>query len=426
MSMFYENAIEKYPSKMAFIKPTNVSYMNDVQRPSEHGDVAYVHKESSNVSVQSDALVSVQAQTTVSSSILAGGTVDFRPARGTVTRFDHCYLRLSISNTTGAACTIQVAPLLLKEFELYAQNGNRKIFTQQGLENWLEKSYFDYIDWEGGLKSLLGSDSNYSTSGVVIANNTSTTLYIPIVTFFSSARLFMAGLKEDLLFRFTFNSSDINIIAGANPTVSDCKLLLRGAYLPDTVKNHHMKLYRSMKLDFPFLDLQRSNVSLTLAPSSTYSVVMSGINSLVSSLFITFRQEPVNAASYATFVNGAATYDITNQSGSQSLIGAHQRSGPSADNRNDNVLIQMEYQDNLFLVSGNNKNIIYIPFNRHPKQTLMTGSSGGFQPFTSFELFKFTCPSTLVGGNYRLDFFARTLESAQVRDGGILNSTGAK
>ena len=306
---------------------------------------------------------------------------------------------------------------------MYGQNGSDLLIQQYGTEIWLEQSYYDYIDWEGGLKYLVGSNSNYSTAGVVIANGASTNLYIPMASIWAAARLYVAGLKNDLLFRFTFNPANVNTIAGLTPSVSACSLLLRGAFLPAPVKEHQMTLYRTMKLDFPFLSNVKTSFNQTLNPNTEYKFVLSGIHALVSSMFVTFRSSPVTAATYATYINGAASYDVTSQDGSTSLLGGLIRSGPSADFRNENVLISLEYFDSQYMTSGNNANILYIPWNRSPKLTLMTGASKGFCSFSGFEILRITTPNTLVAGAYQIDVFGRTLETLKVRNGGVITAS---
>lgn len=88
---------------------------------------------------------------------------------------------------------------------------------------------------EGGIKYLLGSNSAYSTAGVVIANGASTNLYIPLVSIFSSSRLFLGGLRDDPLIRFVFNPASINVISGNNSTVTNCSLSLCGCFLLPSV-----------------------------------------------------------------------------------------------------------------------------------------------------------------------------------------------
>jgi len=178
-----------------------------------------------------------------------------------------------------------------------------------------------------------------------------------------------------------------------------------------------------MKLDFPVLLCQRTSITQTLTPSSEYKIVLFSINVLVSFMFITLRASPITAATYATYLPGIANYDITLQDESNSLLGGLIRTGPSADFRNETVLISNEYFNNLMLVFGNNANIIYISWNRSPQTTLQTGSSKEFAAFSGFELFRFQTSSTLAPGSYTIDFFARTLEIIKIRNGGHITSS---
>ena len=142
----------------------------------------------------------------------------------------------------------------------------------------------------------------------------------------------------------------------------------------------------------------------------------SGINALVSSLYVRFRSFLVTTSNYTTFIQGASQYNVTLQNGSDSLLGGLQRTGPSADNRNDTMIINMEYSDNLFNVESDSY-LIFIPWNRSPKVTLMTGSSAGYCAFTGFEVFKWITPSTLSAGNYQIDIWARSLCTLHSKSG---------
>ena len=164
----------------------------------------YVHRGSNKTQVQSDALVSVQPSTS-SPANLNGSIVDFKP-QNVLDRFDHAYLKIALNNGSGAPCTLTPSPFLLNYWQIYGGNGNNLLFQQYGYELWHEIVTYYTFEWNI-LKNLVGSNANYSTAGFTLAAGASSNIYIPLASLFMAARLFLQGLNDNLLIRFTFQPS---------------------------------------------------------------------------------------------------------------------------------------------------------------------------------------------------------------------------
>lgn len=91
---------------------------------------------------------------------------------------------------------------------------------------------------------------------------------------------------------------------------------------------------------------------MNLAPSTGYQFVLSGINALVSFLYVGFRSSPVTSDHYTTFIQGASQYDVHSSEWLGLVTWRSSKDWPIGDNRNDTMIINMEYSDNLFNVES--------------------------------------------------------------------------
>lgn len=418
MSGFLENAQKIYPNRSHTLLADNIPYINSVQVLGEEGHNVYIHRTANMTEVQADALVSVQPTTSTPPN-LNGSIVDFKP-QNIVDRFDHAYLRISLTNNDVAACTITPSPFLLNYWQIFGGNGNNLLFQQYGYELWTEiVTFSNTLEWNT-LQNLVGSNAAYSTAGVVIAPAASTTLYIPLASVFMASRLFLQGLNDNMLIRFTFAPSPLNLIAGVTPTVTNMQLLLRGCYETQPVRNLKMKLYKTMPLDFPYIGVQRSQYTQTIAANGNYKIQLQGINGLVNCLWIWAYLNPTTAASVGTFGDVFSTFDITEQNGN-SILGYYVRdSADTTTFRSDNQISWLEYADNSY--SLNKPQVLFVSFSRDPSGDWRTGSSHGFQPFDGFNVLNFTAKSTAPAGTYNIVVVCRTTETLKVRKG-VLSST---
>jgi hypothetical protein len=412
MSNFLENALKQFPNRSHVLLADNIPYINSMEVTGEEGGRVYVHRQANQTEVSTDAFVAVQPSTSTPAN-LNGAIVDFKP-QNIIDRWDHAYLKISLTNNDASSCTVTPSPLLLQSWQLFGQNGNSLLFQQYGYEIWVEvASFSNTFEWAQML-NLVGSSSAYATTGVVIAAGASTNLYIPLASVFMPARLFLEGLNDNVLIRFNFQPSTLNLIAGVTPTVTQIQLLLRGSYETKAVREMRMKMYKTLPLDFPFMNCQRTNYPLTIAASSNYKIQLQGINGLVNCLWIWAWPTPTTASNAGTFSDIWSTFDITDQSGN-SILGYYIRDVADTTNfRSDNQISTMEYFDNTFSL---NKVFLFVSFSRTPVDDWRTGSSRGFQPFDGFNVLNFTTKSTATPGAYNIVVACRTANTLKVRKG---------
>lgn len=418
MAEFLDRALKIYPNRAHVLIADNIPYINSSEVQGEEGGKVYVHRTANITEVQSDALVSVQPTTSTPPN-LNGSIVDFKP-QNVIDRFDHGYLKINLTNNDAAPCTITPSPLLLNYWQIFGGNGNNLLFQQYGYELWYEiASYSNTMEWDGNMSNLIGSSPTYSTAGVTIAAGASTPLYIPLASVFAPSRIFLEGLNDNMLIRFTFNPSAQNLISGVTPAVTNMQLLLRGCYETKAVRAMKLKMYKTLPLDFPYMGVQRSQYTQTIAASSNYKIQLQGINGLVNCLWLWAWSTPVTAANVGTPADIWSTFDITDQSGN-SILGYYVRDVNDTTNfRNDNTISTMEYWDNKF---SQNKVFQFVSFSRTPIEDWRSGSSHGFQPFDGFNVLNFTTKSTATPGTYNIVVACRTAETVKVRKG-VLSST---
>jgi hypothetical protein len=412
MSNFLDNALKLYPNRSHVLVADNIPFINAAEVTGEEGYPVRVHRTANLTEVQADAIVSVQPTTSTPANI-NGSIVDFKP-QNVIDRFDHAYLKISFVNNDAAPCTIVPSPFLLNYWQIFAGNGNNMLYQQYGYELWQEiVTYSNTLEWNT-LQNLVGSNATYSTAGVTIAAGGTTSLYIPLASVFMASRIFLQGLNDNLLIRFTFQPSTLNLISGVTPSVNNMQLLLRGCYEPQAVRELKMKMYKQLPLDFPYLGSQRSQYTQSITANGNYKIQLQGINGLVSHMWIWAYLNPTTASSVGTFADIWSSFDITEQNGN-SILGYYVRdTGDTINYRNDNQISWMEYSDNTYSL---NKNVLLVSFTRDPAGDFRNGSSHGFQPFDGFNVLQFTAKSTAPPGSYNIVVTCRTSNTIKVRQG---------
>jgi len=408
MSDFYLNALNNYANANALqLKPTTVIGLNDVAQRDITGKTHLINAESAIVKAQSEVTVRQNAVGAVSVDLLDGGQIEFRIQKGSIKRLDHLYSKLVINNDTGANVQLLPIQLCVNYVQVFGQNGNDLLYQIQGSELWLDNMNFSYLEWTH-LFPRLNSDSAYSTAGNVVANGATVNYYIPLLRLFNQANLCPSALSSELTIRIVFNPASINVVAGANPRVDDCYLLLRGHDEPEAITQKRMENYMTKSLTIPYLHPVRMSQTLTLAASSEYSIVLSALRGLCSSLTFTIRSSPITSANMGTYSSAVASFDIQNGSG-ESLTGHYRM---QYDENKD--IVYSEKFDNKF---GDHSNFIMIPFAESPVHAFQTGSNHGFNTFTGFEKLSFTTSSALVPGAYQIDVYANMHTSATIEKG---------
>src|ERR1700679_164786 len=135
-SNFLETAIQKYPTRKHVLDPDVIPFINSMKTIGENGGEVYIHKQANTTEVSADALVSIQPMTSTPST-LNGAVVDFRPDNGIVSRWDYAFLKLNITNSTGASCTLVPSQFLLQYIQVFGANGNVLLLQMYGTELWL-------------------------------------------------------------------------------------------------------------------------------------------------------------------------------------------------------------------------------------------------------------------------------------------------
>lgn len=342
----------------------------------------------------------------VNPAFLNGGTCDVRMEKGTIDLLTHAYLQFDLTNSTGGASTIAPLQLAIERIEIYAGNGNQLLTTIYGQELWLTNAFLSRDEWEQSA-SLFGSTTAYSTAGIAIADGASTVLYCPLIHMLPSVMLHMAGLDSELIVRVVMQTSTYTILAGSNITCNSINLIMKGYSEPEDVKQKRLSVYRnSIPYIVPYVNFQRMNQTITLAASSTYSIVLSGFKGQVGAFFITLRAAAITAANQGTYL-ALSSLDVQNAAG-ESLTGHYRRT------HSDVKLENSELLPNVF---GNNKEFYLLSWSENPAHDYQSGSNSGYEYFTGFEKLSFTTTSGLAGGSYIVDIRALSYEHLTILNG---------
>lgn len=413
-STFLQEAEKSFPNKVHVTQPDVIDYLPNRLVKGEEGKDVLIMAEADRTSVSADGYVGINAQTSVPTN-LGGAVIDFRPQEGILQRFSHMFLRISLQNSSGASLTIVPSQFMCNFIQIYGQNGNQLLYQTFGSngEIFFENLFYNYDDWIL-LAPLVGSNAAYSTAGIVIANTASVVTFIPLTSMLSSAHLYLQGLKDQLLIRFTFQPASLLTIAGAQPTVTNIQLVARGAYESQAVQQVKTQLYRGpIGLDFPFLATQRYNFATALTNSTTYNFVLSGLSGLTACIIILFNALPITAANIGSYVAVTSSYQILSQNGDD-LTGYFIKSTFGPQGSDDNVMQNLLYLNNQMIL---NSNFIFNSWARSPGQDIITGSASGFCAFNSFQQLRINTNSTFAAGNYQITVIARTYETLKVRNG---------
>lgn len=407
---FYKKSLQNHPSYVHHIAPTNVQHGLIQTTHAQSGQVTHKKADSSSVIAQHKVIVNCQPSTTVDANLLNGGLIEFRLEKGYVDILDHIYVKIVVNNNTGAGVTLAPSQLMLDRWEIYGNNGNKLLFQKYGVEMWQDNIYLSRNEWEV-IAPYLNTNANYASTGTVVANGAQRTFYIPLIAFFTPTKLHLGGLSGQLLIRLRFNTSAYTILAGTVPPTVDCALQLRGRMEPDEIKQERNNSYMHLHHSLSFLGVQRMAQQLTLAASTQYSIVLSGIQGIASTFYFTIRALPLTGANQVTFIP-VQDFDVQEQDG-RSMIGFYRRTF------DDMRLDVSECFNNLFI---NYVNTHIVPFSNNPVQDYVKGSNHGYQCFTSFEKLSFTTTAALVPGNYQIDIYCSAHESAFI-DNGILTTS---
>lgn len=351
------------------------------------------------------------ASSTVGADTLNGGIVDFRVEKGILDLVTDAFLKVSITNDTGASATIAPSPFLIQRIDVFANNGANLLTTIYGQEIWLSLIAYNQQRFEQ-IVSLLGTDVSYVRTGTAVADTASRDFHIPLIPLFSQANLHLAALKGELQLKVYFNVTALTHLAGSLVNCDNVQLLLKGFKETPKTKEMRMNLYAG-KYIVPTVFFQRMSQTMALAASNTYSIVLTGIKGMSAGLFITVRAAAITGANQGTYLAEMDYYDIQNADGS-SLLGFYKKRTA------ERLLDYVDISNNRF---GNNSNFLLIPFSESPVQDFITGSNNGHEVFTGFEKFVWTTPGTTSSASYVIDIYSLTHESLNIVNNNIASTS---
>ena len=344
----------------------------------------------------------------VNASMLNGGTLDIRVERGVIDLITSAYVKIGVTNDTGASATIAPSPFLINKIDIFAANSAQLLTTIYAQEIWLSLALLSQQEFEQ-LTTLFGTNANYATTGTVLASGVSTSFYVPIYNILSTSNLYLSGLKGELIIKLYFNPTSLTHLAGSLVHTDSIQLLLKGYREPQKVKDQRMSLY-SGKYLIPVITNQRMNQVITLAASTSYSILLSGLKGLIGGIFFTMRNAVITGATQGTYYLEFDQLDVQNADGS-SLLGFYKR--PIAERGLDSC----EMFNNRMTF---NSNFVYIGFAENIVNDVITGSNSGMEVFNGFEKLVFTTSSAIAPAAYQIDIFALTHQALVINSNTII------
>lgn len=408
---FYNKALSVFPEMSTQIVPTQIT-TNYVNVKTKNNQLIRKRNTYKTLAQNKD-LVHQQPASAVPANWLEGSQIDFRIESGIVDALDWVCLRAKYTNSTGGAVVLAPHQMHIQRIDVYAQNGSDLIYSVQGHDLYLANAFIPRNEYEN-ISGLMGLTESYASAATSITDGTSLYSYIPLFSPWLCWRIHPSGLKGNLLVRVYSNVKALTTVSGGTLTCNELVLQLYSRDQPQSLQTQQNNFYMdpSIPTSLSFLSIQRMPYPITLAASSQYDIVLTGIRGIASCLFFTLRAAAVTASNCITYT-AIDTYDIVDASGN-SLLGSTQKNSQEQ---------QMEYA-----TCFNNKfrkliNFNFVPFSSDPVSDYTMGTGNGFQPFTSFERLQFKTPSGLSPGAYLLDIVAFVQDDLVIKSG-YAKSTG--
>lgn len=356
---------------------------------------------------QRKVMVNVNPSTSVPANIWASGAVDFR-LEEQVDRIggNGVWLRIAYSNTSGANCVLSPVQAWLKNVQVCSNNGSTLLYQQtDNTETFLiNQIVMSRDEYENIASDAFRSDANYSTANITIATGTSGYVYIPVCPlFFKSCKLRPYSINGNLLIRFQFNPASINISSGSM-TCTEAALRISG-YMEGEAQKKKVRANALVPKNYFYYAPQRHIENMTLAPSTTYNVRLSGITGHVNQLIFCIRSAANGALPAGQFTyDRCASYEILDQN-NVSL------SGHTVIHDYEMVLNYAHQYPNKFILN-NNCNV--HSFSQSPIGDLATGTISGYHYFDGFCGLRFTTRSTLTAGSFTVYVIALANETLSI------------
>jgi hypothetical protein len=342
-----------------------------------------------------------------SSSWLDGSITDFKLDRCSLSVLTNAYILVKITNSTGASTTLAPTLFWVDLIEIFNSQGNALSFIT-GQQLFLTLAFLSCNEFEQ-LASYMCLSTAYATTGTAVADGSSEVFYISLFHLLGSTKLHPAGITEELTVRMKTNVTDLTILSGSHPTVTEVALILKGYNEPNTHQEARKVAYNNkMALKLPFYNWQVVKELQTLATSTQYTVTLKGLRGPVMGLFFTLRSGPNTGSTQGTY-QAISSYDI--QLGTTESITGHY-----VKLHEDSKIENAEMFDNLF---GNNKNWYFILFSFHPAEDYGTSSNQGYQAFTGTKKLVFTTNSTITLGTFQIDVYTLNACHLHIENGQV-------
>ena len=134
-----------------------------------------------------------------------------------------------------------------------------------------------------------------------------------------ACRVHPSGLEGNILIRVYFQPLAMTTVSGGTLTCTSCSLQLYSRDQPQALQDAQERFYRDkIPTCLSFLNIQRMTQVMSLAASSTYEIVLTGISGIASCMFFTIRPASITASNCITYT-AIQDFDLLDPSGS-SLI----------------------------------------------------------------------------------------------------------
>src|SRR4051812_15493616 len=138
MAKFYKKKnIKYYRSNGLHLSPYPMPTPDNVHiKDIGTSEVVVVLKKAKEKIQKKHAVVQVQPSSTVSSTLLNGGKLEFKFSKDQISDLDAFQLKLSITNSTGGAVVPAPAKQLIQSVEIYGNGGGKCLINLDNLDLW--------------------------------------------------------------------------------------------------------------------------------------------------------------------------------------------------------------------------------------------------------------------------------------------------
>lgn len=354
---------------------------------------------------QTRQMVFINPTSSIPSNVLSGNqTIDFR-FENNIDRISSVYLRVLLSNTSGANFVCGIPETWISNIEIYANNGSKLLYQSvNNLETYLINNFFTGREEHENTTALRATNANYATGVITVLNNESRYFYVSISQqFWRSLHLSPYCLDGNILIRLKFGTSG-SIIQSGTCNSPEALLVISGYNEPEHTKKYKLSQSLVPKL-LSYYSPQRHREQLNLAASQKYQIRLSGIRGYANCIMFLLRSTAnANSPNLQFSFDRPASFDLLDSS-NKSVTGF------KTQLETDIILMYSHLFPNLFI---NNTNASIWSFSQSPMQDITTGSVSGCIYFDGFYNLEFTTKSTLVAGAFEVISIAMCNETLEI------------